>query len=121
MRKEIPISSWSNGYRRDILRGMLLAICLVLALATHGQDEEPPSQKKGVRIAFIPPPMEGTWSLGIYDKKGKLVRVLAREATEKNFIATTAARPCRPGCIPPADMPWAHCKWKASPTTETTG
>lgn len=29
--------------------------------------------------------MEGTISLGIYDKKGKLVRVLAREATDKSF------------------------------------
>ena len=29
--------------------------------------------------------MEGTLSMGIYDKKGKLVRVLHREATEKNF------------------------------------
>ena len=86
MRKEIPISSWSNGFWRQVLCGMLLAMGLVLAPATHGQEEEPPPQKKGVRIAFIPPPMEGTWSLGIYDKKGKLVRVLAREATEKNFI-----------------------------------
>ena len=65
---------------------MLLALCLVLAPATWAQEEEPPPQKKGVRITFIPPPMEGTWSLGIYDKKGKLVRVLAREATEKNFV-----------------------------------
>jgi hypothetical protein len=29
--------------------------------------------------------MEGTLSMGIYDKKGRLVRVLHREATEKNF------------------------------------
>ncbi len=29
--------------------------------------------------------MEGTLSLGIYDKAGKLVRILAREATEKDF------------------------------------
>lgn len=74
MRKEISISL---GLR-------LLAMCLALAPAAFAQDEEPP-QKKGVRITFIPPPMEGTWSLGIYDKKGKLVRVLAREATDKNF------------------------------------
>ena len=39
-----------------------------------------------MRITFVPPPMEGTLSLGIYDKKGKLVRVMAREATEKDFI-----------------------------------
>jgi hypothetical protein len=39
-----------------------------------------------MRITFLPPPMEGTLSLGIYDKKGRLVRVIAREATEKDFI-----------------------------------
>jgi len=38
-----------------------------------------------MRITFLPPPMEGTLSLGIYDKKGKLVRTMAREATEKDF------------------------------------
>ncbi len=38
-----------------------------------------------VQITFLPPPMEGSLSMGIYDKKGKLVRVLHREATEKNF------------------------------------
>lgn len=38
-----------------------------------------------VQITFLPPPMEGTLSMGIYDKKGKLVRVLHREAREKNF------------------------------------
>jgi hypothetical protein len=87
MRNEAPISSpvrvCEGVFRRGFCRA-LLAMCLVLAPAVFAQDEEPP-QKKGVRIAFIPPPMEGTWSLGIYDKKGKLVRVLAREATEKNF------------------------------------
>jgi hypothetical protein len=39
-----------------------------------------------MRITFLPPPMEGTLSLGIYDRKGKLVRVMAHEATEKDFI-----------------------------------
>jgi hypothetical protein len=53
----------------------------------HAQNEEPPPpQRSGMRITFLPPPMEGTLSLGIYDKKGKLVRTLAREATEKDFI-----------------------------------
>jgi hypothetical protein len=50
------------------------------------QDTEPlPPKKGGVRITFLPPPMEGTLSLGIYDKAGKLVRVLANEATDKDF------------------------------------
>jgi hypothetical protein len=49
------------------------------------QDEPPPPKHPGMRITFLPPPMEGTLSLGIYDKAGKLVRVMAREATEKEF------------------------------------
>ncbi|HEY3898877.1 MAG TPA: hypothetical protein VGM54_09710 [Chthoniobacter sp.] len=50
------------------------------------QDEPQPKPLPGMRITFLPPPMEGTLSLGIYDKKGKLVRVMAREATEKDFV-----------------------------------
>lgn len=52
----------------------------------QNEDQPPPAppQRTGMRITFLPPPMEGTLSLGIYDKKGKLVRVLAREATEKD-------------------------------------
>lgn len=38
-----------------------------------------------IRITFLPPPLEGTLSLGIYDKAGKLVRALRTEATEKDF------------------------------------
>ena len=40
---------------------------------------------KGVRISFLPPPIEGTLSLGIYDGGGKLVRVLHREADVDDF------------------------------------
>ena len=32
-----------------------------------------------VKITFLPPPMEGTLSLGVYDAAGKLVRVLHQE------------------------------------------
>jgi len=40
---------------------------------------------EGMPIIFLPPPMEGAISLGIYDGAGKLVRVLHREAGEKDF------------------------------------
>lgn len=50
------------------------------------EDEAPPPKKSGVSITFLPPPTTGVLSLGIYDKKGKLVRVLAREATKKDFF-----------------------------------
>src|SRR5215208_3322552 len=39
-----------------------------------------PSPARSVRISFVPPPMDGTISLGIYDQTGQLVRVLRRNA-----------------------------------------
>src|SRR5207237_7667866 len=38
-----------------------------------------------VRLSFVPPPLEGTISLGIYDGNGKLVRVLHHEADLNEF------------------------------------
>lgn len=52
-----------------------------LGLAASAADEQ-----KGVQITFLPPPIEGTLSLGVYTLDGKLVRVLQREATEKDFV-----------------------------------
>lgn len=54
----------------------------------RAQNEEQPAapQRAGMRITFLPPPMEGSLSLGVYDKKGKLVRTLVREGTPKDFI-----------------------------------
>jgi len=43
------------------------------------------SPTRSVRISFIPPPLEGTISLGIYDKNGELVRVLHQEAELSEF------------------------------------
>src|SRR3954451_17341650 len=43
------------------------------------------STATSVRISFIPPPMEGTISLGIYDQAGKLVRVLHQNAQLNDF------------------------------------
>jgi hypothetical protein len=40
---------------------------------------------RSVRISFVPPPLEGTISLGIYNKDGQLVRVLHREAALDQF------------------------------------
>src|SRR6184192_2519386 len=49
--------------------------------------EQTPSVLPGrsVRISFVPPPLEGTISLGIYDKNGKLVRVLHQESELNEF------------------------------------
>ena len=43
------------------------------------------SPARSVRISFVPPPMEGTISLGIYDQFGKIVRVLRRNAQLNDF------------------------------------
>src|SRR5213075_2821554 len=40
---------------------------------------------RSVPLRFVPPPMDGTISLGIWDSNDKLVRVLHREAKIDNF------------------------------------
>ena len=62
-----------------------------------------------IKIEFIPPPMDGTISLGIYNSAGKLVRVLRKEATTDEFTvalngliakwdgANDNGAPCTPG------------------------
>src|SRR4051794_15755385 len=41
---------------------------------------------RSVRISFLPPPLEGTISLGIYNEWDQLVRVLHQEADLDEFI-----------------------------------
>ena len=49
-------------------------------------EQTPPlSPARSVRISFVPPPMEGTISLGVYDEAGKLVRVLHQNAQLNDF------------------------------------
>jgi len=43
------------------------------------------SGSRNVQLRFVPPPMEGTISLGIFDSSDKLVRVLHRESKVENF------------------------------------
>ena len=43
------------------------------------------SPTRTVTLRFVPPPMEGTISLGIFDSNDKLVRVLHRQAKIDNF------------------------------------
>src|SRR4051812_28397906 len=67
---------------------------LVTALVRNvvAEDSPPPSPvdtvsppARNVRVSFVPPPLDGTISLGIYDAKGNLVRVLFREADINEF------------------------------------
>ena len=78
-----------GGWRRGAIGfASLTSVFCLLASERHlfaQDDTAPPPKPPGVRIAFLPPPMEGTLSLGIYDKAGKLVRTLASEAAEQDF------------------------------------
>ena len=64
-----------------------------LAGSAHGQEASPVAtataaptpSPRSIRISFVPPPLDGTISLGVYDAKGKLVRVLFREADINEF------------------------------------
>jgi hypothetical protein len=49
------------------------------------EQTSPTSPTRKARISFVPPPLEGTISLGVYDKNGKLVRVLHQEAELNEF------------------------------------
>jgi hypothetical protein len=56
------------------------------AMPSHLPEQTPSaSPVRSVRISFVPPPLEGRISLGIYDAKGKLVRVLHQEADLNEF------------------------------------
>src|SRR5262249_22811688 len=44
-----------------------------------------PAPARSVRISFVPPPMDGTISLGIFDQTGKIVRILHQNAQLNDF------------------------------------
>jgi hypothetical protein len=75
--------------RALLLPLLLVAVSAVLPAATAASAETPAS--RNMRISFVPPPIEGTISLGIYDTGGKLVRVLHREADLDSFEIGTDA------------------------------
>ena len=71
-------------------------LLLGFTLRAQGQESVEPKPtsspaERSVRISFLPPPLDGTISLGIYDAKGKLVRVLQREADINEFNIGTDA------------------------------
>jgi hypothetical protein len=57
------------------------------SVAPPPAPEQTPSASpaRSARISFLPPPLEGTISLGIYDANGKLVRVLHQESNLSEF------------------------------------
>src|ERR1043165_5511116 len=80
-------------------REVAILFLLASACVTGGQESPSPTTapsatltpspsatvSRSVRISFVPPPMEGTISLGIFDTNKKLVRVLHRGARIDDF------------------------------------
>src|SRR4051794_38521326 len=69
---------------------VLLLVVAWLVDNAAGQETPTPTTTstrapRSIRISFVPPPLDGTISLGVYDSKGKLVRILFREADINEF------------------------------------
>jgi hypothetical protein len=78
----------SQPCRRNIIC-LALAVLPIAALAQQPAISPSSTPARSVRISFVPPPLEGTISLGIYDENDQLVRVLHQEASLDEF--TTGA------------------------------
>src|SRR2546423_6248381 len=71
---------------------ILFAIAIWFLSASPSRGQEPSASPTGtaasaraVRISFVPPPLEGKISLGVYNEWGQLVRVLHQEAEFDEF------------------------------------
>lgn len=73
----------------------LTAVLLLgVVVSAPGQESVTPTPspiRRSVRISFLPPPLDGRISLGVYDAKGQLVRVLHRDADVDDFSIGTDA------------------------------
>jgi len=74
----------TKGFRLVILAGVA-STCAALAQESPSPTSTPVSSVRDVHVTFVPPPMEGTISLGIYDSDGKLVRTLKQESELDEF------------------------------------
>jgi hypothetical protein len=97
------VSPLNNGTTRRSSLPLIAALALGVASIASAQESPTPAPSetviatptaspsptsaptRNVRISFLPPPLEGTISLGIYDEKGQLVRVLHQEADLDEF------------------------------------
>ena len=80
------ILSWNKN-----IVALLVALIAFDAFAQESPSPSPSpaesaSPVRNIRISFVPPPLDGTISLGVYDAKGNLVRVLFREADINEFM-----------------------------------
>ena len=63
----------------------LLAISFLRAQEISPSPSASATPARAVRISFVPPPLEGKVSLGVYNEWGQLVRVLHQEAEFDEF------------------------------------
>ena len=78
----------SLGVSKGIMFALAIGVLLISLLpAQELSPSASPSTTpdRSVRISFVPPPLEGKISLGIYDESGRLVRVLHQEAEFDEF------------------------------------
>jgi hypothetical protein len=73
------------GMKRKIGSALLITLLLGSLAAQESPSPSPTPAPRNIRISFVPPPLDGTISLGVYDANGKLVRVLFREADINEF------------------------------------
>jgi hypothetical protein len=82
----LPLTlNWSKN-----IIALLVTLIAFDAIAQESPSPSPSpaesaSPSRNIRISFVPPPLDGTISLGVYDAKGNLVRVLFREADINEF------------------------------------
>jgi hypothetical protein len=79
---------------KKLTLAILFALASIYSLAAQESPSptltpaaSPPSPARSVRISFVPPPLEGTISLGVYDGNGKLVRILHQEADLNEYTS----------------------------------
>jgi hypothetical protein len=84
----LALRSISLGMTKALVAPLIVAFGLLwgaLAQESPTPSPVPSAPARSVRISFAPPPIEGTISLGIYDRNGKLVRILHRESETDDF------------------------------------
>jgi hypothetical protein len=64
-----------------LVPGLALLLYLLAFCATDAQETEPNANQ----LLFVPPPVQGVISLGVYDSNSRLVRVLKRAAQIDSF------------------------------------
>jgi hypothetical protein len=81
-------STWRTGIRTIGLRRLrviLIPILACLLLAAFPPFLSAQDETESEQLMFIPPPVQGVISLGVYDEKGKLVKVLKKAADISSF------------------------------------